>query len=109
MGMKCVHLSQDLTHSIVDYQLMKESSEYKDMAIQMYEKNYADFLMKINKLAGKYPALMSLKKDGMQSSEELKHKVHIQFAKKGRKVVAHILKERERDKFCQTTIAGLDL
>lgn len=64
---------------------------------------------KLSKLISRYPALAVLEKGDGQNAEELSQKLNITFAKHGRQVVANILQENHREKFCQTDIAGMHL
>ena len=50
----------------MNYELLKESSNYRDFYIEMLEKNQANFNLKLKKLSDKHPALLFFKKEPLE-------------------------------------------
>jgi hypothetical protein len=61
----------------MNYELLKESSNFRDFYIDMLEKNQANFNLKLKKLSDKHPALLFFKKEPLEQLDEFRNKVNI--------------------------------
>ena len=61
----------------------------------------------MKRLSKNHPALAFFQKDPVQTLDEIRKKVQIAFANKGKQVVAKILGENKREKYCQTEMQGI--
>ena len=66
-----------------DYKLMKESSEQKDMYIDLLEKEQYAFSTKLKKMSENHPVKNFFAKDPAVVLDEIRNRVHVQFAKRG--------------------------
>ena len=86
---------------------MKETQQFKDTYVEFLEREQTSFALKIKRLSNNHPALAFFQKDSLQTLDEIRNKVQIQFANKGQQVVSKILGENKREKYCQTDMQGV--
>lgn len=67
----------DLKAIKMNYELLKESSDFRDFYIDMMEKNQTNFNLKLKKLSAKHPALLFFKKEPLEQLDEFRNKVNI--------------------------------
>ena len=107
MGQKILNYENDILKMAIDYRIMKDASLFKDSHIYQLESELHSFSNRLKRLNKNHPAKILFSKDVIQTLEEIRNKVHLQFAKRGQTVIANVLEERKREKMVQTEYQGI--
>ena len=100
LGSKLINQESDKNKIEIEHRIMKETQLFKDTYIDFLEKEQTSFALKIKRLSNNHPALAFFQKDSLQTLDEIRNKVQIQFANKGQQAVSKILGENKREKYC---------
>jgi hypothetical protein len=84
---------------VIDYKLMKDSSDIKDLYIEQLEKEQYSFSIKLKKMGDNHPVKNFFAKDPEVILDEIRNRIHIIFAKRGQKLLTNIMGEGMRSKF----------
>lgn len=82
----------------IDYRVMQEASHFKDSYINQLERELQSFGDRLRRVNKNHPARILFSKDVIQNLDEVRNKVHLNFAKQGQRVVANVLGEQKRHK-----------
>ena len=61
----------------MNYEITQESSESRDIYIDLLEKSQINLHLKLKKLSSKHPAFIFFKKEPLEQLEEFRNKVKI--------------------------------